>query len=226
MEEMLDIDLEDEIDFRSPHETMQSIHKKVVEREAEEIQRVKTKWQNRKKFPKGIAQEKKQQAAVDQMRQSTRDIYRKLASALHPDRVQEQSEQVRREKLMQRVNVAYAKKDLLQLLELQLEIEQIDQRAIDRISDDQLQHYNQVLNEQLSRLQEEVIGIEYAFRMQFNLPPEPFISSSDQMVLKGLQQAIDDIQKNIIDLQKEIPLLKESKHLKKWLRKQFIEAYS
>ncbi len=47
-------------------------------------------------------------------------------AVLHPDREPDEAERVRKTELMQRVNEAYSKKDLLQLVALQLEIEQID----------------------------------------------------------------------------------------------------
>ena len=73
-----------------------------------------------------MAQEVRQQELVQDASRSLRAVYRQLASALHPDREQDERERQRKTRLMQRVNVAYGKQDLLQLLTLQLEIEQID----------------------------------------------------------------------------------------------------
>ena len=57
---------------------------------------------------------------------AVREIFRKLASALHPDRETDPGERARKTALMQRANVAYAANDLLGLLELQFEVDQID----------------------------------------------------------------------------------------------------
>ena len=51
------------------------------------------------------------------MSQSIREVYRKLAGALHPDRESDPQERERKTALMQRVNQAYAKNNLLQLLD-------------------------------------------------------------------------------------------------------------
>jgi len=50
---------------------------------------------------------------------------------LHPDRETNPDERMRKTELMQKINIAYDKHDLLTMLQMQLEIEQIDQ--IDQI---------------------------------------------------------------------------------------------
>jgi hypothetical protein len=64
--------------------------------------------------------------AAREVSQSVRDVYRKLASALHPDRAVDECDRARRHELMQRGNAAYETSDLFGLLTLQLEVEQID----------------------------------------------------------------------------------------------------
>jgi len=62
--------------------------------------------------------------------QSIREIFRKLASALHPDRETDRKGREVKTALMLQVNRAYAGNDLLTLLELQ--IEQVDASHIAR----------------------------------------------------------------------------------------------
>ena len=57
---------------------------------------------------------------------SVRDVYRRLASALHPDREPDARQRERKTALMQQANQAYAEENLLALLELQLQAELID----------------------------------------------------------------------------------------------------
>ncbi|MFX6949690.1 molecular chaperone DnaJ, partial [Acinetobacter baumannii] len=82
------------------------------------------------------------------------------ASALHPDRELDESERARKTALMQQVNQAYEKNDLSRLLELQLELEQIDQRSIHGVSEERLTHYNHILTEQLGDLDQEIAHME------------------------------------------------------------------
>lgn len=85
-----------------------------------------------------------------------REVYRKLASALHPGREPDERQREAKTALMQRVNQAYEANDLLVLLELQLQIEQIDASQIANASEQRLKHYNKVLSDQLTELKLEL----------------------------------------------------------------------
>ena len=129
-----------------------------------------------KKSPKQRAREARREADAQGVSQSIREVYRRLASALHPDRETDLDERKRKTALMQRLNAAYASNNLLQLLELQLELEHIDQAALDNISAERLQHYNTVLKQQLAELSVEIQGMEMEFRARFDLPLTQAIS--------------------------------------------------
>jgi hypothetical protein len=94
--------------------------------------------------------------AAEGMRQSLRDVYRKLVSALHPDREPEPQARERKTGLMQRVNQAYEARDLFTLLGLQLEIEQINAGHLSSLAPQRLTHYNQLLSEQLASVDAEL----------------------------------------------------------------------
>ena len=97
--------------------------------------------------PKSAAQlrrEAAEQGATD----SLRDIYRRLASALHPDRATDEADRQRRHDLMVRVNQAHRLGDLPALLMLQLEFEQIDPAHLAQASEERVQHYIVVLQQQ------------------------------------------------------------------------------
>ena len=105
-----------------------------------------------------IAEAKREQAAQE-VSQTVREVFRKLTSALHPDRAVDEAEKARRTELMQRVNQAYDAGDLLSLLNLQLEIEQIDATHLANLSAERQAHYNQVMREQLAELKAEIAQI-------------------------------------------------------------------
>ena len=102
------------------------------------------------------AAQQRQHAAAQQAGQSVRVIFRKLASALHPDCEPDPAERQRKTLLMQQANQAHDRNDLLTLLTLQLDLEQIDEQHLASLTDDRLLHDNQVLQEQLAALQQEV----------------------------------------------------------------------
>lgn len=131
------------------------------------FQQAEGKPQRRKK---PSARERKAQEVAKETSQSVREIYRKLASELHPDRVMDPMERERKTALMQRVNQAYTANDLLQLLELQWECEQIDAAHLATVGEARLKHYTQVLNTQCQHLKLEVLEREQDVVMQFQLP--------------------------------------------------------
>ncbi len=105
---------------------------------------------------KRAAAEEKRAAAEKAVSQSVREVYRKLASALHPDRSGGDLTSKQKTELMQRVNRAYDKGNLLELLNIQLEIEQIDADHLANLSAERMGHYIQVLREQHAELKVEL----------------------------------------------------------------------
>ena len=105
---------------------------------------------------RATAQAQRQAAEALQFTQSVREVYRRLASALHPDRVPEGPERAAMTALMQQANQAYESKDLLKLLDLQARLDShaagnAEQRAMG-LSAATLRHYNQLLGQELEDL--------------------------------------------------------------------------
>ena len=117
------------------------------------------------------ARQQRQAAEAARVAQSVRDIYRKLVSALHPDREPDPQQQRTKTELMQKVNQAYAANDLLTLLEVQLQIEQIDLDAVRRIDSKQIKRYNRLLAEQLEQIDDEIEHIKISFCFDFGMDP-------------------------------------------------------
>ncbi len=98
--------------------------------------------------------------------QTVREVYRKLAAALHPDRAEPGAtpEQLgARHEQMARANAAYEAGDLLALLALQLEIEQVDVARAASIAASQVKHFNRVLAEQAREIEMELARLERGF---------------------------------------------------------------
>lgn len=219
LEDVLGVELGDDLDMRSPEEMLNRARAKMHEAQAQsdayqlahEERRAK-----RKKSAKQLAKEARQQADAQQTSLSIREVYRKLVSALHPDRETDPQERGRKTALMQRVNQAYDKRNLLQLLELQLELEHIDQSAIDNMSEDRLKHYNKVLKEQLAELEQEIAHVEGGFRAQFDL--SPFVDVSPRTILRKLDHDIVDVKHSIRDMKADLLAFEDIKKVKSWLR--------
>jgi hypothetical protein len=156
------------------------------------------------------------QAAAAQIKKSLQDIYRKLASALHPDRTSDETERRRRTGLMQRVNVAYGSKDLLQLLELQLEIEQIDGERIGALPETQLEHYVSILEEQRGELLRAIEEAQSPIRLELDL--SPFSRLSAKWVIAEARRDMQDLKHAVAALRHDVSLLRSGSSLKAWLR--------
>lgn len=145
-----------------------------IEAEERERERLREQRRARRRESKGpskaeLAAERKEQARRAAL-QSVREIYRKLASALHPDREIDAGERERKTTLMQRVNQAYERSDLLELLTLQIEIEQIDPEHLAETPEARIRHFNEVLQEQQRTLQSELEERLMPFRLALEKP--------------------------------------------------------
>jgi len=219
LEDILNIDLGDELDPLSPDDILQRAQEQMQERQGKEDAYWREEDERhamRKKSAKQLAKEAQQQAEEQQISQSIREVYRKLASALHPDRETDPQERDRKTALMQRVNQAYAKNNPLKLLELQLELEHIDQRAINNISEERLKHYNSILKEQLGELKEEISHAEDAFRMQFGI--DPFVRLVPKTLMRHLASDIAALRREISALENDLRAFEDIKQLKVWLK--------
>lgn len=219
LEEMLGVEVSDDVDLRSPEEIMQFVHAQMEQREAEEAaasQAREARRASRKKTAKQVAAETRQQAEEAELSLSIREVYRKLASALHPDRETDPEERARKTVLMQRANQAYRAKSLLQLLELQLELEHIDQSAMNNIGEDRLKHYNKILKDQVSELDQEILHTEHSFKDSYGL--SPMMRVSPGTILGNLAAEIFSMQQNLRQLEQDLRDIDDLKQFKLWLR--------
>lgn len=218
-EDVLGVDLGDDFDMSSPEELLKRAQARMHEqqtqhqanRQAQEERRPK-----RKKTAKQIAKESQQLAEEQQTNQSIRELYRKLASALHPDREPDPQERDRKTVLMQRINQAYDKNNLLLLLELQLELEHIDQATINNITAGRLKHYNNILKEQLNELEHEIFHTEDMLKTQFGI--SPFTQLSPSTIMRNLASDIVGVQHTIRELKDDLLAFQDIKKVKAWLK--------
>ncbi|WP_335672010.1 hypothetical protein [Burkholderia sp. PAMC 26561] len=117
---------------------------------------------------------------------------------------------------MQRANQAYSKNSLLQLLELQLELEHIDQSAINNIGEDRLKHYNKILKEQVGELDHEILHVENGFKHSYGIPP--FIDVSPGTIMRNLASDIFSLQESLHALEHDLLVFEDIKQLKEWLK--------
>jgi len=172
----------------------------------------------RRNARKKTSKQRQQEADAQQASQSVRDIYRKLASALHPDREQDPTERARKTVLMQRANEAYAANRLLDLLQLQLEAEQIDPARMATLSEARLAPYNRLLTEQLAELERENLATVQSLRGELGLGPDEKVTPAT--VGRLLRQTLQWLQADLQALQRDRRALVDADDLKAWLKAQ------
>ena len=216
------MDLPDEAEEASLDDFMRMVQEKLEAQQAEQdlLQEkiAAEKAAHRSQHRKKSAREVKREAAEKDASQSLREVFRKLASALHPDRETDPAERVRKTALMQRVNQAYANKNLLDMLQLQIEAEQIDSERINNLSAERLRHYNQVLTDQLRELQMELRDTEEHFKMRYGISPYERITPSNMLGL--LRDQVHLMTRDIHQSKAELRSLDDPKTLKLWIKLQ------
>lgn len=215
MGDLLGVEFEGEIDLRSP-ESMLGAFEAHLGKMYDGAERPAPEETPRPKRTADQARERRQAAEAQRMQQSMRDIFRKLASQLHPDRETDETERLRKTALMQRVNAAYAARDMLGLLELQLEVEQIDQASLSSLSDERIRQYNRVLTEQLAELQREIAGFEELASIEMGVDIRQKVTPASMM--SALDSDIAALRAGIDVLEEDLEALRDVKMLKAWLK--------
>jgi hypothetical protein len=169
----------------------------------------------RRASARATATQRRQQQQADEASQSVREVFRKLASALHPDRADDEADRERRTALMQRANQAYTANDLLALLKLQLELEQVDAEHVARASSRHLQHINRVLAEQLEELQDEVDNRSEAFSLEFGI--EPWIELNPRRLGPLLEQQVRELREALLHTGRELNQLDDPARARRWV---------
>ena len=200
LEEVGGLDLGEEI-AGSAEELMQRAHAKMAEQREQQAQRAPPRKS------KTAAQKRAEEDAA-RISQTVRVVYRKLAAALHPDRMATDAtaeERQRSTELMQRANSAYEAGDLLALLTLQLQIEQVDIAHAAGIAAAQVKHFNKVLAEQLRELEAEIDGRQYAFCASYGLTTQQRIDPVQLGLL--MKEQMRELQVALLRLGQERKLL-------------------
>ncbi len=123
---------------------------------------------------KTTAAERREQAEAAQATQSVREVYRKLAAVLHPDRIAADAtptERANRTAQMAQANAAYEAGDLLALLTLQLQVEQVDVARAGQLAAPQVRQFNRVLAEQLQEIEMDIAEREHTFCSTYGVEP-------------------------------------------------------
>lgn len=210
-EDTLGFQLDTDDEFETDEALMMRFHEEI---QAKEEARANKKRQ-RKKTEKQKAKEAKQELESKLQTQSLREIYRKLASALHPDRAGPDDHE-ERTLLMQQANDAYARGSLLELLELQWKLEHINETHLSALSEEKLKHYINMLKNQLKELDHEILALEQGLAYEFGFMPNqvPGPQNLDDILLEDIAAT----ERGLSDIKAMIEHCTDQKQLKLWLK--------
>src|SRR5262249_2965949 len=113
------------------------------------------------KTKRQFKQEERMRQAEQARKKNITSIYRQLAKVLHPDLESDEARRQSKVALMQELTTAYHRNDLHTLLRLELEWIQREEGNLERLTDEKLAIYNQVLKDQLFELNLEIDGLAY-----------------------------------------------------------------
>ncbi len=169
----------------------------------------------RKKSPRQLAAEARRATETAQIGKSLQEIYRKLVLLLHPDHERDPAERARKTALMQQVNAAYERKDLLQLLELRLQFEQFDEALASSIAADRLEHFIHLLAEQVRTLQDELAAVEDPWRAGLGNHPGKLTPAA---VADHLRSDLASLTGALAAVRTDLARLSDLDELRAWLR--------
>lgn len=211
----LDIDAQDgslnpmEALFRASQEGLNAAMQAEEEREAAA--------QARKKKKTTPAQHKAAQEQED-ADSVLRQVYRQLASALHPDRERDPAEQQRKTALMSEANAAYAKQDLMALLHLQLRIAQADAQDLLQQPEERIAAMTRLLKQQAAELESELMARQQHLQQEFEL--EFYQQPTAATLRRQLEQQEKYLKDELGFMEEDLTQVQDDAGFKRWLKAQ------
>lgn len=206
------------LEFDKQFDSLEELETAARAQQAEREQEAAERRARRKKSARQEAAEALRTSAVAQTGKALQEIYRKLVRVLHPDHEQDPVERARKTALMQQVNVAYERNDLLELLELQLRFEQIDSAHIGTMAEDRLDHFIKLLTDQVTQLRDELASVEHPFRVQLDIMPPRKLPVA--LVLAAMQDDAQTLAHDLARMQLDLRIFTDRDAMKAWLRDQ------
>jgi hypothetical protein len=163
-----------------------------------------------KKTKRQLEKEERTRQAEQLRNKSIASIYKQLAKVLHPDLEPDAGRKQAKGTLMQELTAAYRNNDLHTLLRLELEWIQREEGDVERLTEEKLSIYNQVLKEQVSELERELAELPYHPRYQpIVAPAGPFgirLRTENPAEMRWLDETIASMEASITRIRNGEPL--------------------
>lgn len=206
-------DLGDPEEIRTEDDLMERMYEEMAAREAAEAER-RASHKTKKKSKAQLRKEDAEKLA----KEAIRELYRKLASAVHPDREHDPQRRAEKTELMQRINQAYAANDLMSLLETQTSLGATGLVGIASLGVARLKQYNKLLSEQLTHLKEQHAQTQASFCRDFGLPANATLTAGKLAQLIRVQAR--QMRQEVSRQQHVFELFSDKAATKRWLKAQ------
>lgn len=178
--------------------------------------------EQRKAKKKPSAAQAAAQAQMDDAETALRKLFRQLASALHPDREPDASARLAKTALMSEANAAYARKDLVALMQIQQRAALADPQASAQMGDDKLAALTRLLKQQVADLERQRAGRNDQLAVEFEMPFGFGVTPKTlQMVL--LEQVLE-LEEALALMGRDLQRVRDGAGLKRWLTEQRSET--
>lgn len=167
---------------------------------------------------RAAAAQKRRETAARHAAMSVRDVFRKLASALHPDREPDPVAREAKNALMQQANQAYAADDLLGLLELHGQLDPAATESLAAGDAARLRAYNQALSRQLEALRQALRNIQQEFWLRAGMPAQPL--TRPEQALHGLKHLAVQMRRDLDMRRIWLRLMDDRTWMRRWLKTQ------
>ncbi len=169
-----------------------------------------------KKKPRALQAET--QAQREDAETSLRQLFRQLASTLHPDREPDAQRRLTKTALMSEANAAYERRDLVALLEIQGKALGVDALAQSQSSDDKLAALTQLLKQQVADLERERAKRSEGLAAEFELAPGFKLSAP--VLHARLQAKVSELEQELASMHRDLAQVQDDAGLKRWLNDQ------
>jgi len=185
--------------------------------QADQARRLQAASQRKaKKKPRALQAET--QAQMEDAETSLRQLFRQLASTLHPDREPDAQRRLTKTELMSQANAAYERRDLVALLQIQQQALGVDAMTESQSSDDKLSALTQLLKQQVADLERERAKRSDQLADEFELAPGFKLSASVLQV--RLQAKVSELEQELASMQRDLAQVQGDAGLKRWLNDQ------
>lgn len=201
-----------------PEEMMRATIRHMQKLEEEDRLRREAASAARKAKRKPSAAQEQAQAAQEHADVTLKTIFRQIASRLHPDREPDEQERLRKTALMSEANAAYDRKDLVALMNIQLQAEMVDRDHASRLSAERLAALTLLLKQQAAELERERQMAQQRWMHQLNVPFG--LSLQPAMLRSWLNHTLSEYNERLTQWREDLAQVQEEAGFRAWLNEQ------